>query len=128
MTTATHRVVVPFPQAFASRKRSPFPCAPRYGTNGVTREDHQSLDGYSAPFGMIRLSLLFVLWVIRSCFYLSERFSLEPTNMIRLSKYLYKCTIETYQCQVSGLGKPVFRLSAAGFQARRSKAMLLYFH
>ena len=31
MNTATHSVEVPFPQAFASPKRSPFPSAPRYG-------------------------------------------------------------------------------------------------
>ncbi len=31
MNTATHAVEVPFPQAFASPARSPFPCAPRYG-------------------------------------------------------------------------------------------------
>jgi hypothetical protein len=33
MNTATHSVEVPFPQAFAAppKKRSPFPCAPRYG-------------------------------------------------------------------------------------------------
>jgi len=31
MNTATHAVEVPFPQAFASPKRSPFPSAPRYG-------------------------------------------------------------------------------------------------
>ncbi len=31
MNTATHSVEVPFPQAFASPARSPFPSAPRYG-------------------------------------------------------------------------------------------------
>ncbi len=31
MNTATQAVEVPFPQAFASPKRSPFPSAPRYG-------------------------------------------------------------------------------------------------
>ncbi len=31
MNIATHAVEVPFPQAFASPKRSPFPSAPRYG-------------------------------------------------------------------------------------------------
>ena len=89
MNTATHAVEVPFPQAFASppKKRSPFPCAPRYGTVMSTREDNRSLDEYSAPFGIIRPSLLLVLWLIRSCFYLSERFSLEQSNMIQLSKY-----------------------------------------
>jgi len=35
MNTATHNVEVPFPQAFASPKRSPFPSAPRYGSNMV---------------------------------------------------------------------------------------------
>ena len=45
MNTATHGVGVPFPQAFASPKRSPFPCAPRYGirlarlTKGVWRSN-----------------------------------------------------------------------------------------
>jgi len=89
MNTATHTVEVPFPQAFAShrKKRSPFPCAPRYGALWSIREDNRSLDGYSAPFGIIRPSLLLVLWLIRSCFYLKERFTLEPANMIKLSKY-----------------------------------------
>lgn len=36
---------------------------------------------------IIRLSLLIVLWLLRSCFYLKERFTLEPTNTIQLSKY-----------------------------------------
>ncbi len=62
MNTATHSVVVPFPQAFASPKRSPFPCAPRYGAIWLTREDNRSLDGYGAPFGIIRPSLSLVLW------------------------------------------------------------------
>src|SRR4249920_2643890 len=31
LNTATQAVEVPFPQAFASPKRSPFPSAPRYG-------------------------------------------------------------------------------------------------
>jgi hypothetical protein len=31
INTATHSVEVPFPQAFASPKRGPFPSAPRYG-------------------------------------------------------------------------------------------------
>jgi hypothetical protein len=31
MTITSHNVEVPFPQAFATRKSSPFPCAPRYG-------------------------------------------------------------------------------------------------
>ncbi len=87
MNSATHSVEVPFPQAFASPKRSPFPCAPRYGAIWLIREDNRSLDGYDAPFEIIRPSLLLVLWLIRSCFYLSERFSLEPANMIQLSKY-----------------------------------------
>jgi hypothetical protein len=89
MNTATHSVVVPFPQAFASplTKSSPFPSAPRYGACMSTREDNRSLDGYSAPFGIIRPSLLLVLWLVRSCFYLQERFTVEPANMIQLSKY-----------------------------------------
>jgi hypothetical protein len=37
MNIATHCVEVPFPQAFASLLRSPFPCAPRYGRNKVPR-------------------------------------------------------------------------------------------
>ncbi len=82
MNSATHSVEVPFPQAFASLARSPFPCAPRYGAIWSTREDNRSLDEYSAPFGIIRPSLLLVLWLIRSCFYLKERFTLEPANMI----------------------------------------------
>ena len=97
MNTATHSVVVPFPQAFASalprKKRSPFPSAPRYGAIWSTREDNRSLDGYSAPFGIIRPSLSFVLWLIRSCFYLQERFTVEPANMIQLSKYYYSILI-----------------------------------
>ena len=41
MTITTHRVVVPFPQAFASpqKKRSPFPSAPRYGPTSPHQAD-----------------------------------------------------------------------------------------
>src|SRR5579864_493375 len=94
MYTATHAVEVPFPQAFAAplAKSNPFPSAPRYGAIWLTREDHRSSDGYSAPFRIIRPSLLLVLWLIRSCFYLKERFTLEPANMIQLSKDWNKCT------------------------------------
>ena len=41
MNTATHAVEVPFPQAFASPKRSPFPSAPRYGLS-LASSDRQS--------------------------------------------------------------------------------------
>jgi hypothetical protein len=57
MNTATHRVEVPFPQAFAFPKRSPFPSAPRYGADVPIREDNRPLGVYGAPFGMIRPSL-----------------------------------------------------------------------
>ena len=89
MNTATHSVVVPFPQAFTApqKKSSPFPCAPRYGAICSTGEDNRPLGVYGAPFGIIRPSLLFVLWWLRSCFYLQERFTVEPANMIQLSKY-----------------------------------------
>ena len=50
MSTATHNVEVPFPQAFASSKRSPFPCAPRYGREHSTTIDEPT-----------------VRWVWRSC-------------------------------------------------------------
>ena len=93
MNTATHNVVVPFPQAFAvslplpRKKNSPFPSAPRYGALWSTREDNRPLGVYGAPFGIIRPSLLLVLWFLRSCFYLQERFTVAPANMIQLSKY-----------------------------------------
>ena len=63
MNTATHNVVVPFPQAFAvslplpRKKNSPFPSAPRYGALWSTREDNRPLGVYGAPFGIIRPSL-----------------------------------------------------------------------
>ena len=121
MNTATHSVVVPFPQAFAAlRKRSsPFPSAPRYGTLWLTREDNRSLDGYSAPFGIIRPSLSFVLWLLRSCFYLSERFSLEPANMIQLSKYSSTILAEVYKSGNHACGRRLFipRMNDGGFQA-----------
>ena len=57
----------------------------------LCRMDHKRdicpLGENSAPFGMIRPSFLVVLWLIRSCFYLQERFTVEPANMIQLSKY-----------------------------------------
>ena len=37
--------------------------------------------------GILRPSLSLVLWLLRSCFYLQERFTVEPANMIQLSKY-----------------------------------------
>ena len=44
MNTATHSVVVPFPQAFASalprKQRSLFPCAPGYSRNEVSPLQH----------------------------------------------------------------------------------------
>ncbi len=90
MNTATHSVVVPFPQAFASpqKKRSPFPSAPRYGAIWLTRGTSDREVGVTPLFPeILRPSLSLVLWLIRSCFYLKERFTLEPANMIQLSKY-----------------------------------------
>jgi len=88
MNTATHSVVIPFPQAFASPKRSPFPSAPRYGAIWLTRETSDREVGMTPLFPeILRPSLSLVLWLLRSCFYLKERFTLEPANMIRLSKY-----------------------------------------
>ena len=40
MNTATQAVEVPFPQAFASPKRSPFPSAPRYGLFLASSDRH----------------------------------------------------------------------------------------
>jgi hypothetical protein len=90
MNTATHSVEVPFPRAFASPRRSPFPSAPRYGTLWLTRETSDREVGMT-PLpdiaGILRPSLSLVLWLLRSCFYLQERFTVEPANMIQLSKY-----------------------------------------
>ena len=36
---------------------------------------------------MIRPSLSFVLWLLRSCLYLQERWTVEPANMMQLSQY-----------------------------------------
>ena len=47
------------------------------------------------------LDVSFVLWFTRPCFYLSERFSLEPANMIQLSKYCVEYIILTCTCQGS---------------------------
>ena len=49
---------------------------------------------------IIRPSLLVVLWLIRSCFYLKERFTLEPANMIQLSKYCIEYSTLTHTCQM----------------------------
>jgi hypothetical protein len=81
MNIATHSVEVPFPQAFASLRRSPFPSAPRYGTLWLAREDNRPLGVYSAPFGIIRSSLLVVL----------QSYSLTPTQKWkwRMSLYIF---------------------------------------
>ena len=110
MNTATHSVVVPFPQAFASprKKRSPFPSAPRYGILWSTREDTRPLGVYSAPFGILRPSLLIVLWLLRSCFYLKERCTLEPRNMLQLSKYYYSILIMAQKSGNHACGRRLF--------------------
>jgi hypothetical protein len=72
MNTATHAVEVPFPQAFASPKRSPFPCAPRYGLfladtaidNPTVRWECALLRGSTQPITTMHRNNL-----IRECFY-----------------------------------------------------------
>jgi len=122
MNTATHFVEVPFPQAFAVplSRSSPFPCAPGYGASVLTREDSRSLDGYGAPFGFLHPSLLFVLWLVRSCFYLKERFTLEPAHMIQLSKYYYSIRMVARKSGNHACGRRLFIpwLKHRGFQAR----------
>jgi hypothetical protein len=39
MTSTSHKVEVPFPQAFAPLASSPFPCAPRYGRPSPLQAD-----------------------------------------------------------------------------------------
>jgi len=41
-----------------------------------------------------------VLWLTRSCFYPKERFTLEPANMIQLSKYCREYSTLTHTCQM----------------------------
>ena len=48
---------------------------------------------------ILRPSLLLVLWLIRSCFYLKERFTLEPANIIQFSKYCQEYSTLTHTCQ-----------------------------
>ncbi len=72
MNTATHNVEVPFPQAFASRKRSPFPSAPRYGEKqrfSVEERSEQAARRVCAPV-MRFYAASSLLWQTRSCFYL----------------------------------------------------------
>ncbi len=77
----------------------------------------RSFPGVCADTGVPNeLDVSFVLWFscrwaswrtttlihnTRSCFYLSERFSLEPANMIQLSKYCAEYIILTCTCQGS---------------------------
>src|SRR5713226_9576167 len=82
------------------------PVCPTVPAYVLTREASDRQVGIAPLFPeILRPSLLVVLWLIRSCFYLKERFTLEPANMIQLSKYWYKCTIEVHQCQANGLVK-----------------------
>ena len=43
MSIATHNVVAPSPEAFASNARSPFPSAPRYGRNVLVSVSQQEI-------------------------------------------------------------------------------------
>ena len=66
----------------------------------LTRETTDREVGIAPLFPeMIRPSLLLVLWLIRSCFYLKERFTLEPANIIQLSKYCREYSTLTHTCQ-----------------------------
>ncbi len=64
MNIATHRVEVPFPQAFASprKKRSPFPSAPRYGSNVVP-----PIGRHRWPLGEHALSCEILRWLLHCC-------------------------------------------------------------
>ena len=100
MNTATHSVVVPFPQAFASPARSPFPSAPRYGAMWLTRGTSDREVGMTPlpnTAEILRPFLLFVLWLVRSCFYLKERFTLEPAKHDSVVKVLWNYSLTTTQ-------------------------------
>jgi hypothetical protein len=64
MNIATHRVEVPFPQAFASprKKRSSFPSAPRYGSNVVP-----PIGRHRWPLGEHALSCEILRWLFHCC-------------------------------------------------------------
>jgi len=62
MNTPTHSVEVPFPQAFASLARSPFPCAPRYGSNMVP-----PIGRHRWPLGEHALSCEILRWLFHCC-------------------------------------------------------------
>jgi len=71
MNTATHTVGVPFPQAFASPKRSLFPCAPRYSRNRVppVERHHLAVRQECALLRDLTPVSFPVSWQTRSCFY-----------------------------------------------------------
>ena len=128
MNTATHAVEVPFPQAFASPKRSPFPSAPRYGLF-LASSDRQS----DREVGMRPPKRSYAAY--HHCAHEQvETLVLLPTgtiyrgtqrNTIRLSM----CTRTrtnirhvTAKCQAFWLGERTLRLRAAGFSSPVWKA------
>ncbi len=81
MSIATQRVEALSPEAFASPKRSRFPCAPRYRRNSVPPDGRgpQAARHACALLRDFTLTSFPVSWPTRSCFY-PQSFTAEPAE------------------------------------------------
>ena len=104
MNIAPHNVEVPFPQAFASRKRSLFPCAPRYSR---------------APVGQRMFVVVFpgLAQTVRCAMRLCQT---RQSLTLQALEFLDKCTLVL---SLKGHGYPSERLSEDDAETRLSGHM-----
>ncbi len=88
MSSDTQKVVADMSRSVHRDGSLSVPVCPTVPTDMLTRKTSDREVGRVPLFPeIIRVSFLEVLDLVRSCFYLKERFTLEPANMILLSMY-----------------------------------------
>ncbi len=86
MSIATQKVVAHMSRSVQRDGSLSVPVCPTVPAIVGARETSDREVGMAPLFPeIIRPSLLVVLWLGRSCFYLKEQFTLEPANIIQLS-------------------------------------------
>ncbi len=86
MSSDTQKVVADMSRSVHRDCSLSVPVCPTVPAYVLTRKTSDREVGRAPLFPeIIRVSFLVVLGLVRSCFYLKERFTLEPTNMIQLS-------------------------------------------
>ena len=104
------------PRAFFVVAHSPFPCAPRYGREvhcSLTRAWYRPRGGCACSCELLRFTLWSSLTSSRSCFYPTERFTLEPAETRFDCQMCWnKCTIRSGKRQVFWPGKRVHSAQA----------------